>query len=155
MDPILWTRETMTEVGQRAPRIRDPQYLKFLQGKPCCVCGAPPPSDPAHIRMSSTVYGKRMTGAGEKPSDRFAVPLCRPVLGVRQGCHKSQHSMNEGEWWRNHGINPFEIAIRLYADGGNPDVPQTKRKKRTTITPKGMGPKIPSRPFDKQKRPFR
>lgn len=135
----------MTE--QRRPRLRDNRYLSFLRALPCCVCGCPPPSDAAHIRMGSTVYGKRPTGAGEKPDDKWAVSLCRPTFGIRQGCHRSQHTQNESEWWRNHGINPFEIARRLYAEGGHPDDPQPTRKRRTKIYPKGYGPKIPSRPF--------
>lgn len=32
---------------------------------------------------------------------------------------------------------------------------KNKPRKRTIITPRGMGPKIPSRPFPKQKRSFR
>ncbi len=144
----------MTEVGQRTPRVRDERFLIFVRAQSCCICGTPAPSDAAHIRMGSTVYGKRATGLAEKPSDMWCTPLCRPVLGVRQGCHKSQHGQNEAEFWRNHGLNPFEIAIRLYAEGGHPDTPQPKRK-RTTITPKGMGRPIASRPFPKQKRPFR
>lgn len=62
--------------------------------------------------------------------------------------------MNESEWWRNHGINPFEVAKRLYAEGGNPDAKQSKRKPRVRINPKGYGRKIPSRPFPKTNRKF-
>lgn len=145
----------MTEVGPKHPRIRDDKFLAFVRKQPCCVCGWVGEIDAAHIRMPSTVYGKPATGMQEKPDDKWCVPLCRVIPGVKAGCHKNQHSMGEAAYWREIGLNPFEIAIRLYAEGGNPDAPQTKRKKRVTITPKGMGPKIPSRPFDKQKRPFR
>ncbi len=49
--------------------------------------------------------------------------------------------MNEQEWWDNHGLNPFVIAKRLYAEGGHPDAPQPKRKPRKTIAPRGF-PKV-------------
>lgn len=132
----------MTE--QRQPRLRDERYLAFLRKQPCCVCKAPAPSDAAHIRMASTVYGKRATGMAEKPDDRWAVPLCRPLAGFEFGCHKIQHSMNEAEFWRSRGVNPFEIANCLYAEGGHPNEKQPKKRKAA----------IPSRGFSKQKRRF-
>lgn len=144
----------MTEVGPKQPRLRDDAYLAFVRLQPCCVCGTPSPSDAAHIRMASTVYGKRITGGGEKPDDKWAVPLCRPVLGVKRGCHADQHAVSEAQFWRDKGLNPFEIAIRLYAAGGHPDAPQTKRKSRKTILPKGFKASIPSRPFPKTNRKF-
>jgi hypothetical protein len=103
--------------------------------------------------MASTVYGKRATGMAEKPDDRWCVPLCRPTIGVRNGCHKAQHAMGEAAFWRERGMNPFEIANRFYAEGGHPNDPQPKRK-RTTIIPKGIGPKLPSRPFPKRQKGF-
>jgi hypothetical protein len=104
--------------------------------------------------MVSTVYGKLPTGMAEKPDDRWAVPLCGPIPGVKKGCHRTQHAGAESEFWRERGLNPFEIAIKLYAEGGHPDTPQPKRKPRTVIIPKGLGKKIPSRPFTKTQRGF-
>ena len=144
----------MTELTQKQPRLRDPRYLAFLRTKPCCVCGAPPPSEAAHIRSGSTVYCKPPTGMAEKPDDRWAVPLCGPILGVKKGCHRTQHAGAESKFWRERGLNPFEIAIKLYAEGGHPNDPQPKRKPGTVIIPKGLGKKIPSRPFTKTQRGF-
>jgi hypothetical protein len=144
----------MTEIGQKHPRVRDEKYLAYVRMQPCCVCKSPGPCDAAHIRTASTVYNKRATGMQEKPDDRWCVPLCRPIPGVKRGCHKNQHSVGEMQFWRDLGINPFEIAIKLYAEGGHPNDPQPKRKKRKTIVPKGHGAKIPSRPFPKSQRKF-
>lgn len=144
----------MTEVGPKHPRLRDERYLAFVRMQPCCVCGAEAPSDAAHIRMASPAHGKRSTGMAEKPDDRWCVPLCRPIPGVKRGCHKNQHSMSEAEFWRSLDKDPFEIANRLYAEGGNPGASQPKRKARKTIIPKGMGRKIPSRPFPTSSRKF-
>lgn len=47
---------------------RDPKYLEHVRERPCCICGASPPSDPHH-------FGPR--GMGQKADDRRTVPLCR------------------------------------------------------------------------------
>lgn len=128
----------MSAIAPKHPRIRDNKYLAFLRQEPCCVCHRPAPSDAAHIRMASTVYGKRSTGMAEKPDDKWALALCRPIIGIKAGCHKDQHSMGEAEFWRERGLNPFEIAMRLYAIGGHPGDPQPPKRKRTTIAPRGF-----------------
>ncbi len=95
-------------------RERDTGYLAFLRRLPCvCGCGRPGPSDAAHIRMASSERGKRSTGMQVKPSDRFAVPLNRL-------CHERQHGMAEHRFWSERGLDPFEIADRLYAEYRTP-----------------------------------
>lgn len=89
-------------------RVRDNGYLAFLRRQPCACCGRIAPSDAAHIRMANLERGKRPTGMQVKPSDRFAVPLNR-------ACHERQHSMSEIRFWQSVGLDPFEIADRLYA----------------------------------------
>jgi hypothetical protein len=72
---------------------------------------------------------------GKKPNDCFAVPL-------NSWCHRlgpdHQH-MNEKLFWERRGLDPYEIAAKLYTqyggDGGHPK----KRKPRVTIRPKGFG----------------
>lgn len=44
-------------------------YLKAVKGLPCCVCGAPPPSDAHHVICDR--FGAR------KSSDWDAIPLCK------------------------------------------------------------------------------
>ena len=134
----------MTAIGPKQPRLRDERYLAFVRRQSCCVCGAPAPSDAAHVRYQSLLDGKRSTGLAEKPDDRWAVPMNR-------SCHRLQHSMNERDFWAMKGIDPLAIAQKLYAIGGHPDAPQPKRK-RKTITPKGFARRIASRPFPKTQR---
>jgi hypothetical protein len=88
-------------------RERDTGFLAFLRRHPCCVCRSPAPVDAAHIRMASPERGKLPTGMQVKPSDRYAVPLCR-------ACHETQHGMAEARFWSERGLDPFEIADRLY-----------------------------------------
>jgi hypothetical protein len=98
---------------QRQPRVTDPAFLAFVRTKPCCVCVEAPPSQAAHIRMSSLALGKRECGKGEKPDDKWSVPLC-PL------CHLdgdvSVHRVGEEWFWRIVGLNPFAIAALLYAE---------------------------------------
>lgn len=80
----------------------------------------------------------------EKPDDKWAVPLCR-------SCHLAQHAFgSELGWWKLTGLDPFEIAIQIYAKyGGTGGMP---KRKRTTIKPrlpKAQRAKIKSRGFAK------
>lgn len=102
-----WNARKPAEKRHRG-RERDTGYLAFLRRQPCVCCGAPAPSDAAHIRMANRERGKPSTGMQVKPSDRFAVPLNR-------ACHSIQHSGSEARFWSERGLNPFEIADRLYA----------------------------------------
>lgn len=101
----------MTELRQREPRVRDAAFLAFVREQQCVACGAPSPSEAAHLRMGSMGHGKRETGAHEKPSDRWANPLCRR-------CHLGpggQHSRGESIWWGMTGLDPFKLASDLYS----------------------------------------
>lgn len=90
-------------------RERDNGFLSFLRRQPCACCGQSGPCDAAHIRMANRERGKLPTGMQVKPSDRFAVPL-------KRACHEKQHSMSEARFWSERGLDPFEIADRLYAE---------------------------------------
>jgi hypothetical protein len=94
---------------QRQPRVEDPAWLALVRKMPCLVCGYPH-SDPAHLRSGSRQYGKRQTGMGEKPDDRWVLPLCRTD-------HRAQHDRgDELAWWASKGIpDPFAVALALYA----------------------------------------
>ena len=100
-------------LGQRQPRIKCPAFLAFVRRRPCCVCHAPPPSQAAHIKMPSLAHGKRHSGIGEKPSDRWCVSLCAD-------CHLNgpgaQHQIGEVAFWKKAGIDPFETSIKLWAE---------------------------------------
>lgn len=95
--------------GQRQPRERDNAHLAFIRRLPCASCGVPGRCDAAHLRMADVARGKRYTGKGEKPSDRWTTPLCRP-------CHEKQHSGSEAAFWAALNIDPIALCIRLYAE---------------------------------------
>ena len=103
--------------GQRQPRERDNGHLAFIRRLPCASCGAPGPSDAAHLRLADIARGKRYTGKAEKPSDRWVTPLCRP-------CHERQHSGSEAAFWSALNIDPIALCIRLYAEstGSSPSL---------------------------------
>jgi hypothetical protein len=99
----------MPELRQRDPRVEDKAFLAYVRRQRCCVCGAPPPVQAAHIRMASPANNKRQTGKGERPSDKWCTPLCRE-------CHEVQHKMSEAWFWRYHDFDPFKIALGFYAE---------------------------------------
>jgi hypothetical protein len=109
-------------VRQRQPRIEDPAYLAHVRTLPCLICGSPW-TEAAHIRAASLPHGKRYTGKAEKPSDCWAVPLCSHH-------HREQHSTNELAWWVSYGLDPFVIAIELYAARPGADKPKRERRKQ-------------------------
>ena len=87
---------------QRQPRVKDPKRLAAVQLMPCCICGATD-VEAAHIRMGSIEHGKRQTGMGERPDDRWTVPLC-------VAHHREQHTMSERAFWGRYGLDPFELV---------------------------------------------
>lgn len=100
---------------QKRPRETNHAHLKWIRTLHCCLCGAPGP-DPAHIRSANPMYGKRETGAGEKSSDRWTVPLCRPH-------HDEQHAAgNELVWWASKNIDPFGLALALHHASGDDEI---------------------------------
>jgi hypothetical protein len=109
------TAFSVASTKQRRPRERNEGHLAFIRGLKCCICGAQGP-DPAHIRSASPIYGKRETGGSEKPHDKFTVPLCRHH-------HDEQHAAgNELLWWASKGIDPFGLALALYACSGDDEI---------------------------------
>jgi hypothetical protein len=69
--------------------------------RPCLLC-ARKPSDPHHLRFVQP------RALGRKASDEFAVPLCRSH-------HRAVHRAgNEQAWWKAAGIDPLEMARKLW-----------------------------------------
>ncbi len=90
----------------RKSRMKNPKYLAWIRTQPCVICENPH-TEAAHLRLGDMIVGKRHTGLGEKPDDKWAIPLCSYH-------HRKQHSGNEGVFWRDHGINPFEVCDSLF-----------------------------------------
>lgn len=71
----------------------DKKYLAWLRTLPCCVCGAYPPSQAAHVRLGGR------GGIGMKPR-WSAVPCCGD-------CHHRQHQHGHSS------IMPTEMWLEL------------------------------------------
>jgi hypothetical protein len=82
-------------------RRRDKTHLRFVALQPCLICGRTP-SDAHHLRFAQA------RALGRKNSDEFTVPLCRMH-------HGQNHRVgDEAEWWRACGIDPIQVADRLW-----------------------------------------
>lgn len=69
-----------------------------------------------HIKTQSRERGKRETGGAEKADDRWTLPGCKMVPGVKRGCHGDQHHAgDEMAYWRSVGIDPHARAERYFA----------------------------------------
>src|SRR5439155_27336703 len=82
-------------------RYRNREHLRSVANQPCLICDRKP-SDPHHLRYLQP-------GAlGRKPSDEFAVPLCRAH-------HRAVHrARDERAWWQVAGIDPIKVAHKLW-----------------------------------------
>lgn len=108
------TAFSVAPTKQKRPREHNEKHLAFVRGLKCCLCGAPGP-DPAHIRSASPIHGKRETGGSERPADKFTVPLCRKH-------HDEQHAGNELLFWAKYRIDPFTLALSLFAASGDEEI---------------------------------
>jgi len=82
-------------------RIRDREHVKAVAKQPCLVCGRLP-AHAHHLKFLEP------GGLGLKPSDAFAVPLCRLH-------HRALHDQgDEQSWWQQHKIDPVSEAQRLW-----------------------------------------
>ena len=112
------TAFSVASTKQRRPREKDNKHLAWIRTLHCCICGMPGP-DPAHIRSASAVHGKRETGGAEKPHDKWVTPLCRVH-------HDEQHAAgNEVAWWASKGVDPFGLALSLYAHSGDDELAES------------------------------
>jgi len=84
-------------------RYRDKDHLCYVTRQPCLLCGRKP-SDAHHLRFVQP------RALGRKPSDEFAVPLCRIH-------HRAAHrASDERTWWKAAGIDPLKVARELWKD---------------------------------------
>jgi ERF superfamily len=84
-------------------RYRNREHLRYVAKQPCLICGRRP-SDPHHLRYLQP------RALGRRASDEFAVPLCRVH-------HRAVHrARDERAWWRAAGIDPDQIARKLWKD---------------------------------------
>jgi ERF superfamily len=90
-----------------AKRKRNKEHLHHIAQQPCVICGRKP-SDPHHLRFTQP------RALGRKVSDEFTVPLCRMH-------HREAHRAgDERAWWRASGIDPLNVARKLWKDTQRP-----------------------------------
>ena len=89
-------------------------HLVYIRSLPCLICGRAP-SEAAHVRYSDARAAKVNPGMGQKPEDRWTVPVCAEHHRGLQG----QHSSGEKAWWEGHRIDPIPIASYLWGVSGN------------------------------------
>lgn len=94
----------MTEPFFKQPRQRDDAHLAWIRQQPCCICRDNTSVEAAHLRVSSINDDKRDTGMGERPSDKWTLPLCGRH-------HREQHTMNETVFWSKYNIDPFALCL--------------------------------------------
>lgn len=106
------TAFSLDPVSKATKSFKDDAHLAFIRKLPSCVSGAYG-CDPAHISAGSPLHNKKRTGGGQKASDCWTVPLTRAE-------HDAQHDHgDELAWWKLQGIDPFELAIKLYEVSGD------------------------------------
>jgi len=76
-------------------RERNEAFLDLVRSEPCAGCGAPPPSDPNHLKTR---------GAGG--SDYETAPMCRV-------CHTEWHAIGPRTWAEKRGVNLYQVTARL------------------------------------------
>jgi len=88
--------EKAPTIAKRKRWIR-PKHRDFVRGHACSVCGSTVSIEVAHVRLGTD------GGTGLKPSDYYAVSLCKL-------CHADQHSIGERTFWDEAGVDPLELA---------------------------------------------
>jgi hypothetical protein len=121
----------------RRKRDMDPGHLTALRACPCVVC-LRTPAEAAHIRMGSPEHGKPMTGIGIRPDDRWCLSLCP---WHHRLAPDAQHKGSEREFYERHGIDPFALAVALYA--ASPDIEAMTRIIVTYFPAAGAGNPAP------------
>lgn len=113
---LPYAREAFPAIEHRTKsdrRIEDPAHLAFIRKLPSPISGAYG-CEACHIRAASAVHRKKPTPAARKPDDAWCLPLTPEE-------HRTSHAMSELGFWREHGIDPFDLAARLYEISGDID----------------------------------
>src|SRR5512139_4085202 len=92
-------------------RRHDDKHLRFIRTLPCLKCGNPIQTEAAHYRRGDARIGKLNPGQGQKPDDRYTVPLCSKH-------HAEQTRIGEYAFWHL-GPDPLLIALALYSVSGD------------------------------------
>ncbi len=88
---------------------KNPSHLDLVRSLPCLLSGRP--AEACHVRYADAKYGKRESGLGRKPDDKWTVPLSPDLHRL---ANASQHAGNERKWWEQFGVDPLEVAKKLW-----------------------------------------
>lgn len=112
---MILKRRKPPKMGLRkAPQVRCPAHLQFVRGFECAIKGKKglwrEHEELEHV-CQGTVQAAHVRsgtdgGAGVKPSDRWAIPLCL-------GAHAQQHAVGEPAFEAMWGIDMKKIAAGL------------------------------------------
>lgn len=105
------TAFSLDKSSRATRRIEDPAHLAFIRKLPSVLSGLYG-CEACHIRSGSALHRKKHTGGAQKPDDAWTLPLTPEE-------HKMQHSGAELEFWKSRGVDPFELAIKLYEVSGD------------------------------------
>src|SRR5688500_1721865 len=101
---------------RKRPRAKADAHLAWIRTLPSLITGSRVHSEAAHIRYADPTWGKLFTAKGQKPDDKWAVPLSAELH--RSG-PEAQHDENERQWWTKHGIDPCQVAAALWSASGD------------------------------------
>jgi hypothetical protein len=101
----------------RNPREKDEKHLNKIRQLPCLLTGFTYNVHAAHVRYADPERGKRQVGMGEKPDDKWAVPLVQDLHVLQPG---AQHNHNERDWWEYFGTDPLRVAELLWKYNHDP-----------------------------------
>lgn len=85
------------------------EHRKFIQS--LLGCGKPAPSEGARVRIGGNASGPAV-------DDRYLVPLCG-AASIWQACCHDRHYFNRTRFWSVLGIDPRQLAIRLWRVSGD------------------------------------
>lgn len=79
-------------------RLELPAYVEWIKSQPCIIRGCNGAPDPHHIRYAWN------TGAGTKPSDSYAVAVCRQH-------HDEYHQIGRGPFEDKYGVEMLRLIV--------------------------------------------
>lgn len=86
------------KAAKEGGRFKSQRHLRHVRSHACVNCDASAPIEAAHVRIGSDA------GMGRKPSDYYAVPLCKE-------CHFTQHGCGERTFWEGKPVDAIIAAL--------------------------------------------
>ncbi len=110
--PLKRTGRLRSRNPERAAKRREQDFgplAEYARWLPCAACGAPAPSDPAHVKSRGAGGHARLANG-----DGNIIPLCRL-------CHTKQHSQGWGVLFL-HGQREAELRARSVGESARVEI---------------------------------